>query len=139
ARKARNTASWATSSASVRLRSSQRARLKAASRCGKTMASNRALSSPSNTFAFLLPFYWITLPATILFPQRRLKVKKEILRECRPPGNKRRLGRVYLHEHVHTRRGFDPLSLQARAILPAGGQNVKGIAARNRDSRGEKR
>src|SRR6516165_9852696 len=42
-------ASWATSSASSRLRKSQRARLKAESRCGSTHSSNRFLSSCSNT------------------------------------------------------------------------------------------
>jgi hypothetical protein len=35
--------------------------------------------------------------------------------------------------------GLIPLSLQARAILLTEGRNVKGIAVKNRDSRGEKR
>src|SRR5215469_4007223 len=51
-------ASWATSSASSRLRKSQRARLKAESRCGSTHSSNRFLSSRSNTpkTASVVPF-----------------------------------------------------------------------------------
>jgi hypothetical protein len=65
-------------------------------------------------------------------------VKKEIPEEKAPPGNKTPPGRVYANEHVHTRRELVPLSLQARAILPTEGQNVRGIAVRNRDSRGEK-
>jgi len=65
-------------------------------------------------------------------------VKKEIGEGNAGKRNKSRPVRVYHHEHVHTRRGFAPLSLQARAILPIDGQNVRAIAVRNRDSRGEK-
>src|SRR6266704_2237572 len=46
---------WATSSESARLFNSHRARLKAASRCGRTSCSKRARSCASNTSA---PFPW---------------------------------------------------------------------------------
>src|SRR5690348_8476864 len=48
-RQARRRASWATSSASSRLRNSQRARLKAASTWGSTSCSKRIRSSGSNS------------------------------------------------------------------------------------------
>jgi hypothetical protein len=92
------------------------------------MASNRALSSPSNTLAFLWPLSWITPPASILFPTGQIKVKKNLYRKTASLGNKSPPGRVYPHEHVHTRRGLVPLSLQARAILPREGRNVRGMA-----------
>ena len=77
--------------------------------------------------------------ASILFPPGRLRVKKDTKQENVTGRNKTLPSRVYPYEHVHTRRGLDPLSLQARAILLTEGRNVKGIAVRNRDSRGEKR
>jgi hypothetical protein len=65
--------------------------------------------------------------------------EKELPQENVGEGNKSAPGGVYPNEHVHTRRGLVPLSLQARAILPIDGRNVRGIAVGNRDSRGEKR
>jgi hypothetical protein len=56
--------------------------------------------------------------------------EKRKLRRKHPQGNKTRAGRVYPNEHVHTRRGLAPLSLQVRAILPPDGQNVKGMRPR---------
>jgi len=72
-------------------------------------------------------------------PAGAITGKKEIGRKRRPGGNKSRQAEVYTDEHVHTRRGLVPLSLQARAILPAEGKNVRGVNIRDRDSRGEKR
>jgi 3',5'-cyclic-AMP phosphodiesterase len=70
-------------------------------------------------------------------PAGAINGEKEIGERNAGSWNKSRPGRVYHHEHVHTRRGLVPLSLQARAILPIDGQNVRGD--RGQEQRFERR